>query len=454
MGERKEVDVAILGGGISGLTAGFLLARDGRSVAVLERAAHPGGSIRTWKENGFIFELGPNTVLNNAPEIDALCEAAGVMGSRLRPTPESKRRYVVKNGQLVPLPGGPVGFFRTPLFTFRAKLRLLKEPFIGRPPEGTEESIAQFTYRRLGEEFLDYAVGPFVSGVYAGDPERLSVRHATARIHALEERHGSLIRGAFARRKGPAPAGGLFSFAAGLEELPLALAGNLAGAWQPETVVTAVTRSGERYDVQAARAGEERRWSARAVVSALPAVAASRTLAALGGEFPEQIASLPYADVAVVCLGYRREQVAHPLDGFGFLAPAVEKRHVLGCLFPSSLFAGRAPDGHVALAAFVGGAMHPERVSAEPDEIQSAVCADLGGLLGISGEPVISRVERWRPAIPQYVVGHGALKEAAQSFEAANPGVFLSGNILHGVSVADCIRNATNLAKRVAGFLE
>ncbi len=447
-----RIDVAVLGAGISGLTAAFWLKEAGFTVACLEASDRPGGSITTWAGEGFRFELGPNTVLNNALEIDRLCDAAGILRERITAAPASKKRFIVKDGKLLALPGGPLGFLTTPLFSAGAKLRLLQEPFIGRATQ--EETIAQFVRRRLGEELLQYAVGPFVSGVYAGDPERLSVRHATAKIYALEEKHGSLIRGAVAKRKGPAPAGGLFSFPEGLGYLPQTLASSLGSGYAPNTSVASTERSADGYLVRARSAsGEVREISARAVVSALPAKAAGAALAPLGGEFVSRIPALPYADVALVCMGFRRDQIAHPLDGFGFLAPEVEKRHVLGCLFTSSLFPGRAPGGHVALSAFVGGAMHGDRVAEPEGEILRRTVEDLRPLLGITGGPVLTRVVPWRPAIPQYVVGHGVNKAAAAALEASCPGVFVSGNLLYGVSVGDCIKNATAVAARVGEYL-
>ncbi len=451
--DRDVVDVAILGGGISGLTAALALKQRGHRVALLEASDAPGGCIRTWSQDGFLFELGPNTVIDNAPQVAELCRAADVEADRLIAQPAAKKRFVVKRGGLVPLPGGPIGFLKTPLFSLRAKLRLLREPFIGRPADGVEESIAQFARRRLGAEFLDYAVGPFVSGVYAGDPEKLSVQHATAKIYALEEKHGSLIRGAFAKRKGPAPGGKLFSFARGLDALPLAIASALGESWCPDTRVESIARGGETFDVIATNGATAQPRRARAVVVAIPATAASAALRDLDEDGADAIADLPYADVAVVSLGYRRADVAHPLDGFGFLAPSVETRHVLGCLFPSSLFPDRAPADHVALSAFVGGACHPDRVTASEDEVLAATLRDLTPLLGLRGDPALSRVERWRPAIPQYNVGHGARKLAAEQLEGRQPGLFLSGNLLYGVSVADCIRNAWTLAERVDAFL-
>ncbi len=450
----ERLDCIVLGGGISGLTAAFLLREKGFSVALLEASDRPGGSILTWKHEGFLFELGPNTVLNNAFEIDSLCEKAGILSRRLTAAPAAKVRYIVKGGRLVKLPGGPLGFAATPLFSLRAKLRLFRELFVPPAPPEAEETIAAFVRRRLGEEFLAYAVGPFVSGVYAGDPEKLSVRHAVPKIHALEKEHGSLIRGAVAKRKGPAPAGGLFSFPEGLEELPRKLAGLLGGSFRPATAASAAHRDGDGFRVEATGpSGARLSFGARAVVCALPASAAARVLSPLGGEFPAGIASLPYADVAAVCLGYRREQMGHSLAGFGFLCPEAESRHVLGCLFPSSLFPGRAPAGHVALTAFVGGAVHPERAAEPETAVLEKTVAALRDLLAVRGEPVVSRVERWCPAIPQYNVGHGRHKAAADALERGTPGLFVSGNLLHGVSLGNCVQNATAVAARAEAHL-
>lgn len=450
----EQRDVLVLGAGISGLTAAFWLNRAGFSTAALEASDHPGGCITTWRKDGFLFEMGPNTVLNNAFEIDALCEAAGILGSRLTASPASKKRFIAKGGKLVELPGGPAGFMTTPLFSWRTKMGLLKEPFIGPAPAEAEETIAQFVRRRLGEEMLQYAVGPFVSGVYAGDPEKLSVRHAVSKIYALEEKYGSLIKGAIAKRKGPAPAGGLFSFPEGLEVLPRTLASALGEGYRAHTEALAARRVAGGFEVDAVGPdGEALRFKARALVCALPAGAAGAVLAPLGGDFPRLIPAIPYADVALVCLGFRREDVEHPLDGFGFLAPEVERRFVLGCLFPSALFPGRAPESHVALAAFAGGAIHPERAAGEDGELTRRVIEDLRPLLGLRGDPVLAHVKAWRPAIPQYVVGHGALKEAAAKLESASRGLFLSGNLLYGVSVGNCVQNATAVAKRAERFL-
>jgi len=437
-----RLDAVIVGAGISGLTAAFRLARGGLRVAVLEAAERAGGSIETFSDGAWRFEMGPNTVVESDESVGRLIRDAGLEGEKIAAFLSAKRRYLYKGSQLVPLPGGPGGLLKTPLFSAGAKLRLLREPWIGRPPEGVEESIAQFVRRRLGTELLDYAVGPFVSGVYAGDPERLSARWAVPKIHALEREHGSLIRGAFARRKGPAPGGAMISFREGLEELPRRLAREI-GDLRTGVAARRVVHIGNGFRVETSAGPVE----AARVVLAVPADAAARLLeeATSGASLP--LAEVPYAAVAVVSLGWRREEVGHPLDGFGFLAPRKEGLRLLGCLFPSQIFPGRAPEGHVALAAFGGGRTDPELAGWDEDRIAAAMIAELRGPLGLRGEPAFRLVRRWPRAIPQYELGHGRFVERAREIERSLPGLRLAGNFLGGVSVPDCIRNATVLAE-------
>jgi oxygen-dependent protoporphyrinogen oxidase len=440
----EPLDVAVVGAGISGLTAAFRLRRGGLRVAVLEAAARVGGTIETVSRDGWRFEMGPNTVLASDESVGRLIHEAGLDGETLVAAPRAKRRYLYKGGALLPLPGGPPGLLRTPLFSAGAKLRLLCEPWIGRPPAGVEETIAQFVRRRLGNEFLDYAVAPFVSGVYAGDPERLSARWAVPKIHALERDHGSLIRGALARRKGPASVGGMISFRAGLEELPRRLAREIGDVLTGVTVAEITPRAGG-FSL-ATSAGPV---AARRVVLAVPADAAARLLDAATAGASRALAEIPYAAVAMVSLGWRREEVGHPLDGFGFLVPRREGLRLLGCLFPSELFPGRAPEGHVALAAFAGGRTDPELVAWDEERIAATLIGELRAPLRLRGDPAFQLVRRWPRAIPQYEVGHGRFVERAREIETALPGLRLAGNSLGGISVPDCIRNATALAEEM-----
>ncbi len=440
----SRLDVLVVGAGISGLTTAFWLRRAGLRVAVIEASPRAGGSIESWAQDGWRFEMGPNTVLESRGEVTRLLRESGLDSEKIVAAPTGKRRFLWKRGRLHPLPGGPPGFLTTPLFSPRAKLRLLREPWIPRPAEGTEETIAQFVERRLGPELLRYAVGPFVSGVYAGDPGRLSVRWAVPRIWSLEAEHGSLIRGALARRKGPQPGGAMFSFPAGLEALPHRLAQEV-GDVRTGVAARRIVRREDGYRVETPAGAVD----AARVVLAVPADAAARLLDDATSGRSRLFAEIPYAAVAIVSLGYRRSDVAHALDGFGFLAPRGEGLRVLGCLFPSQLFPGRAPEEHVALAAFLGGRTDPEVVQQDDATILAVVEDDLRRALGVRGAPVLAAVRRWPRAIPQYELGHGRFVERAAEIERELPGAYIGGNFLRGVSVADCIRNATELAEEV-----
>lgn len=450
------VDVLVVGAGISGLTAAFRLRRAGLAVAVIEAGGRVGGAIETHSEAGFRFELGPNTVLENHPAVSDLLRDAGLDDGpnreKIVASSAAKRRYLWRGDRLEPLPGGPGGLLRTPLFSLGGKLRLLREPWVNRRSKAEtetdpDETVAAFVRRRLGGEMLDYAVGPFVSGVYAGDPERLAVRWAVPKIFALEQEHGSLIRGALAKRKGPAPGGAMFSFREGLETLPRRLAREI-GDVRTGVAASKVTRGAEAFLVET----DAGTISARRVVLAVPSDVAARLLDEATAGRSRTLAEIPYAPVAVVALGVKRSQIAHPLDGFGFLAPRRESLRLLGCLFPSTIFPDRAPAGHVALSAFLGGRTDPEIVDPttwDDDRLLGLVQDELRQAIGLSGPPVVATLRRWPRAIPQYEVGHGRFVALAEEIERALPGLAFACNFLGGVSVPDCIRNASRAAAAV-----
>lgn len=445
--------IAVLGGGITGLSAAWHLRQAGLSPIVFEHSTRVGGAIHTLRTEGWLHELGPNSLMEGAPEVAEFITAAGLESRRLYAAPEAKNRYIVRDGAPVRMPGSPTDFLTTPLFSSRAKLGLLGEPFRARGDAEEDESVADFVIRRLGEEFLNYAVNPFVGGVYAGDPKRLSVRDGFPKLHALEQEHGSLIRGAFARRNtSGGPQGRMFSFPEGLEELPRTLAASLGDAVRLQTEIRTIRQHGSHWEIEFVSGGVVHRELFSDVICALPADALAR-LHFEGVPQParlEGLKQIEHPPVASVFLGYERSQVAHPLDGFGVLVPEVENGRILGALFSSSLFPGRAPEGHVALTSFVGGTRQPELAALPEDELVQSVRDELGRLLGAHGQPAFVHVHRWPRAIPQYTLGYRRHKETLAEFEASAPGLFIGGNCRDGISLANCIAAGQRLATAVS----
>lgn len=449
--------VAVLGAGITGLTAAWHLARAGFEPLVFEKSPRVGGAIGAVKSDGWLHELGPNTLLEGSAEVAAFIDAAGLAGRRLYAAPAAKQRYIVRDGRLVAMPASPAAFLATGLFSWRAKLGLLGEPWRPRGPADREESVAEFVVRRLGREFLDYAVNPFVAGVYAGDPAQLSVRHGFPKLLTLEQQHGSLIRGALARRNASGgPKGRIFSFPNGLAELPEALAQALGpDAIRLRATVRCVRRTAAGWEIDCDHDGVARREPCAAVVCALPADA----LAALSFDgVPaapalQALRDIRHPPVASVFTGFRREDVRHALDGFGALMPEVERGMILGTLFSSTLFPGRAPEGHVALTSFVGGMRDPALAALDDGEILRVVQAELDRLLGLQAPPVFTRVQRWPRAIPQYTLGYQRFKDAIAATEASAPGLFIGGNCRDGISLANCIESGRRLAAAAGAAL-
>ena len=444
--------VAILGAGITGLTAAWELQRAGVRVTVFERSRRVGGAIGAHRAEGWLHELGPNSLLEGSTAVSELVHELGLDGRRLYASPAAKQRYVVRAGRLVAMPVSPLAFAATPLFSLRAKLRLLGEPWITPAGPARDESVADFVIRRLGREFLDYAINPFVGGVYAGDPTRLSVRHGFPKLHALEQEHGSLIRGALKRRNASGgPKGRIFSFPNGLSELPETLARGLGDALRLGTEVTAVVHGAGGWQVVSAADGGSRIEEFDAVVCALPteALTAIDFAGVPSAHHLGALTAIPHPPVASVFTGFRRADVMHPLDGFGVLVPEVEQGRILGTLFSSTLFPGRAPAGHVALTSFVGGMRQPELAGMDNEEITGVVREELDRLLGVRGAPAFVHVQRWPRAIPQYVVGYQRHKDAIARAEAAAPGLFIGGNCRDGISLANCIESGRRLARAV-----
>ncbi len=433
--------VVVVGAGISGLTVAYRLLKQGQAVTVFEAADRPGGAIWTTNDGGWLLDHGPNSLLVNRQGVLNLFEELGLADSMIEANPQAKRRYIVRGGRLHALPSSPLSFLRTPLFTARDKVRLFKEPFIGKGPQG--ESVAEFVRRRLGQGFYDYAINPFVSGVYAGDPEQLSASDATRKVYRLEEKHGSLIRGALAmvlgfdRPEGRIK-GRLISFKEGMGALPAALARALGDRLHLNCPVDHLERRPEGGWRGQAR-GES--FEAERVILATPADTTADLLA-LAPNSP--LSTLPYAPVSVVHLGFERRQVKHPLDGFGCLIPRKEGIQSLGILFSTTLFPGRAPgEDRVLLTAFIGGATFPQIREWSEEETLQKVLDDCHRLLGVEGTPQFSRVTAVSRAIPQYTLGH---QDRLASIRERLGGIEVRANWSDGISVPDCILAAEAMA--------
>ena len=450
--------VGVIGAGIAGLAAAYQLQKAGASVHVLEASGRTGGAIQSETTEGFLVEHGPNSIRAGAPALEALIDELELHEERIWANDAADARYVVRDGRPTPLPRSLGSFLSTDLFTAQAKLRLLAEPFIGRG-RAEDESVEDFTQRRLGQEVLDYAVAPFVGGVFAGSPENLSVRHAFPRLAALEDEHGSLFLGAVRRAlssDGPDTEeipSGLFSFRDGLQTLPDALADVLGNRVTLNAPVIALNHDGEKWRVTITSPNKQKRTP---TFDALVCTVPLHRLTAMDVDTPVDLGPLAevwYPPLSVLALGYSREAIAHPLNGFGLLVPPVEDEfNVLGTIFSSTLFPGRAPDSgrdHVLLTTFVGGARAPDRATRKTAPLQSTVERDLNRLLGVEGTPVFRRHVHWPNAIPQYTVGYRTVKETLGAIEQRHPRLAFAGNYQRGVSVGDALTSGVEAARRL-----
>ena len=452
--------VIVCGAGLTGLATAWHLRRSGADVTVLDVADTVGGVVQSTRRDGYLVEQGPNScTLTN--ELSAMVDALHLRPLLQFAAPQATRRYIVRNGRALAVPMSPLAMLRSPLFSFGAKLRVLREPFVARRTAVSDESVADFVTRRLGEQPLTWAVDPFVSGVYAGDPAQLSVRHAFPRLAALEREHGSLFRGAIAGARksraaldeaGVAPRRHtMVSFADGMSTLPLALANDIGSAnVLRRTRVLSIADEDGRSAIVVERDGARRVIRADAVVSTLPLHALTKidfgadALAAL-----QQLSAVQYPPVVSLALGFRRADVVHPLDGFGCLVPSAEHRRILGVLFSSTLFDGRAREGHVLLTCFLGGARQPEIAALDTTALTELIQPELAALLGVSGAPKFVQHTVWPHAIPQYNLGHDSVSRAAETIESLVPGVVVDGQFRRGVSVGDCIAAGGTIATRV-----
>jgi oxygen-dependent protoporphyrinogen oxidase len=453
--------IAVIGGGISGLSTAFALKQraqeQGRAIQlhVFEAARVLGGTMGVTQEGGFLCERGPNGFLDSKPHSLELVRQLGLGERLIRADPNAARRFVLVDGKLHQLPTTPMAFMTSSLLPFWGRMRVLWEPFVAKRRNSEPESVADFSRRRLGRHAFERLVDPFVSGVFAGDPERLSVNAAFPRLVELEQQYGSLIRASSKLKKergekeaSAGPTGQLWSFPKGLGELVDALSEALGTAVRTEAPVKDLRHLNGQWTVTVAEGDNVGQIDH--VIFAIPAFSAAKILSPLEPELSRLLMEISYAAVTVVALGFAREQVAHDLEGYGYLVPGRESRPILGCLFSSSLFPGhRAPQGHVLLRTIVGGARAAEIALMAEDELISLVMGELNEILGIQGEPVFKRLERHTHAIPQYNLGH--LERVAQidTELQKHRGLWLTGNAFRGVGINDCTRAGFNIAEHI-----
>lgn len=456
---KEKQTAVIIGAGISGLTVAYWLKRRGYHVTVLEKESYPGGTMRTLREDGWLVETGPNSALETTPLFKQLFGELAIGEQVIYADKSANKRYILRGDELHPLPLNPFSFLASKLWTWKGKMRLFKEPFVGRADK--EESIAEFVERRLGREFLDYAINPFVAGVFAGDPEQLSVRVAFPKLYALEEKYGGLIKGMIRGRKErrqraekAKDRARLFSFVDGMQTLPNMLAQAHGSSLMLNCTVTGIVKKqGNRangYRIDYHERGASKTIEAAIVVISVPAYAAAKLLEPIESGLANALSSISYPPVAEVFMGFRRDQVIHPLDGFGFLIPEKECRSILGTIWSSSIFPNRAPEGHVALTTFVGGARQPDLALRPDRDLEEIVLADLRSLLAINGLPAYVKITRWERAIPQYHLGYDRILRHVDRFERQYPGIYFCSNFRGGISVGDCIMSADRVVNQIS----
>jgi protoporphyrinogen/coproporphyrinogen III oxidase len=463
--------IAIAGGGIAGLSiAHAIRERDpAADVVVLVDQPRVGGNIRTEVIDGYTCEWGPDGFLDNAPATLRLAEAVG-LGPRLLPSNDAaRRRYIFRGDRLHEVPVSPLAFVRSGLLSLGGKARLLREPFAPRREE-EDESIHAFAARRIGEEAASVLVDSMVSGIFAGDARALSLRACFPRMWQLETDHGSLVRAAIAtrrnRRNGDAvgaPAGRLMSFRDGMQELPEGVARTLGDRVRAGAPALRLRKGFER---DAFTGASQKGYSvtipdgtieADAVVLAGPADASAGLIEAFDPTLASLLAGIETAPIVVVCLGYDERALAADrgaLDGFGFLVPRTEGARILGALWETSIYAGRAPSGKALLRVMIGGASDPLAETLDDEELLAVTRTDLHRTMGLSIAPEFTRVIRHRRGIPQYTRGHVARLQRIAGLLKAHPGLFLAGNAYRGVSINSCIAEAGPIADEVLAAVE
>lgn len=466
MSQPSSRRVAIIGGGVTGLAAAHRLRELDPSITpiVFEASDQLGGVLQTTQRDGWLIEHAADNFITNVPWAFSLCERLGLT-EELLPTDERFRKaYVIHRGRMTPVPDGfalmaparvwPV--LTTPLLSLAGKLRLACEVFQPIRRTESDESLESFVVRRLGRETFDRIVQPLIGGIYTADPQKLSLAATLPRFLEMERQHGGLIRGALAqgrreKQSDRASSGARYSLFVAPQRGMASFVDALAAKLPPDAVRLS-------SPVLSFARNEAGRWSINgemfdAVIVTTPAPRAAKLLRSVDVPLSELLAQIPYAGASVVCLGYRDDQFAQPLGGFGYVVPAIEGRHVLAVSFASMKYPGRAPAGCSLLRVFIGGALQPELANLPDDDLLAIAQRELAEVLGVRGEPLVAQIGRWQGAMPQYHVGHLDLVGKIEAHTAAHEGLELAGNAYRGVGVPQCIHSGETAAERTADYL-
>jgi len=451
-----RVQALVVGGGISGLVCAYALRKAGLDAHLFEASPRPGGVIQSIARDGFLLELGPQSFSGTAP-LRALFQDLGISDQIVQAAADAPR-YVLLDGALRPVPLSPPAFFTSSLINASTKWALLRDLIGKSVPPDADESVAAFVRRKFSPQLLDRLVGPFVSGVYAGDPERLSLRSAFPSLHEAERSAGSIIRGTWRAAKtktGPRERSPLLAFREGNETLIRALANILGPSLHTGASITGISaQNGGSFGVQFEALGASESISTKSLILATPTGVTGKLLSPLDPSFESLLAPMDCAPVAVVSLGYPISAIGNSLQGFGFLVPRSSGLRVLGAVWNSSLFPGRAPEGHTLLTSFVGGATDPSAASLPAEALASLVHGEISPILAIAAEPVFSNVTVWPCVLPQYNLGHGDRLAAVAKLLRNHPGIWLAGNYLRGPAIGSCVEHALAVADEVREALD
>lgn len=448
--------IAVIGAGISGLATAYWLYKDGFDVTVFEKNSVAGGSMVSVVHNNFLFDAGPNSGLETTPLIRQLVEDVGLEYEFIYANREANKRYILKNNILHPLPMSPTAFLKTKLFSAKAKLRLFAEPFVPPSKDGYYQSVARFVTRRLGKEFLDYAINPFVAGVYAGNPKTLSVASAFPKLYALEEKYGGLIIGTLRSIKErkrskevSKQSAKMFSFKKGMQTLPLTIAFKLGEKVKYNCEIKLLQKSGGSFMLNSLCNNKEETLSFDRVVFTTPAFVTSRILNNIDSLLTHHLNSIHYPPVLVLFAVYKKVDIKQPLDGFGFLIPEKENKKYLGALWSSTIFNYRTDSEHASFTLFIGGTRNASLLEGDKDILIHEILKDFHQRMKIISEPVYVNYRNWEKAIPQYDIGYVEHEKYFEEFEKKHPGIFLAGNYRGGISVGDCIKSSEIVYHRV-----